>query len=47
MLIVMCHGFQGSFYDMIIVMRALKVLLPKASFLISRVNEGKTEGNIE
>lgn len=42
MLIVLCHGFQGSFYDMIVVMKALKKLLPQASYLISRVNEGRT-----
>lgn len=43
----MCHGFQGSYYDMTIILRGLKQILPKANFLISRSNEGLTEGDIE
>ena len=43
----MCHGFQGSSYDMMILFRYLKEMLPNANFLISRSNEGETEGSIE
>lgn len=38
MLIVMCHGFQGSSYDMACIHKGLKVALPNASYLLSRKN---------
>jgi hypothetical protein len=38
MLIVMCHGFQGSSYDMTIILRRLKELLPEALFLTAKSN---------
>lgn len=47
MLIVMCHGFQGSQYDMYMLMRNLKETLPLAKYLLSKANEGNTEGDIE
>jgi len=47
MLIVLCHGFQGSSYDMTIILRGLKEALPNAFFLLSKSNEGNTEGDIE
>lgn len=47
MLIVLCHGFQGSQYDMLITMRNIKEMLPKANYLLSKSNEGNTEGDIE
>lgn len=40
MLVVMCHGFQGSSFDMKIIQRGIKEALPLAEFLISRANEG-------
>ena len=47
MLVVLCHGFQGSQYDMLTIMRSLKEMLPRANYLLSRSNEGNTEGDIE
>lgn len=47
MLVVLCHGFQGSSYDMTIILRGLKEALPNAFFLLSKENEGNTEGDIE
>lgn len=47
MLVVMCHGFQGSQYDMLTTMRSLKEILPRANYLLSRANEENTEGDIE
>lgn len=38
MLIVMCHGFQGSSYDMSLIQRGLKAVLPNAAYLLSRKN---------
>ena len=38
MLVVMCHGFQGSSFDMRIVCRGIKEALPLAEFLISSAN---------
>lgn len=47
MLIVMCHGFQGSSYDMAIIQKGIKSQLPLANYLLSRKNEDDTEGDIE
>ena len=47
MLVVMCHGYQGSQYDMIILLRSLKEVLPLANYMLSKVNEAETDGNID
>jgi hypothetical protein len=47
MLIVMCHGFQGSSYDMSLIQKGVKAQLPNAQYLLSRKNESDTEGDIE
>ncbi len=46
MLIVMCHGFQGSSYDMTMLLRGLKEVLPEAAYLVARSNEGLTDGDM-
>lgn len=46
-LFVMCHGFQGSSFDMRTFKNIISVALPEALFLCSTSNEeGHTEGNI-
>lgn len=47
MLIVLCHGYQGSFYDMALIKRWIQLELPDAYYLISRSNEGDTDGDIK
>ncbi len=47
MLIVLCHGFQGSSYDMSVIHKGIKRQLPNASYLIARSNENDTECDIE
>jgi hypothetical protein len=46
MLVVMCHGFEGSAYDMVLVKRTLRTMLPDAYFLLSKSNENETRGSI-
>ena len=46
MLIVMCHGFQGTSFDMRILQRGLKEVLPNAEYLLSQANEFDTETDI-
>lgn len=46
MLIVLCHGFQGSSYDMGRIHRWIREILPEANYLVSRANENSTEGDI-
>jgi len=46
MLVVLCHGFQGSSYDMGIIHKGIKAQLPNASFLLARSNETDTETDI-
>ena len=43
----MCHGFQGSSFDMKIIQRGLKEIFPLAEFLVSTTNELDTESDIE
>jgi len=45
--IVLCHGYQGSSWDMRLFKNALAVRCPTASFLLSSVNEGRTESSIK
>jgi hypothetical protein len=47
MLIVLCHGFQGSSYDMSMIHKGIKIQLPNANYLLSRKNEDDTESDIE
>ena len=46
MLIVMCHGFQGTSFDMRILQRGLKEVLPNAEYLLSQANEFDTETSL-
>lgn len=46
MLVVLCHGYQGSSYDMGLIKRWIQVQLPDAYYLLSRCNEGGTDGDI-
>jgi hypothetical protein len=46
MLVVLCHGYQGTSYDMMLIKRWIKDLLPDAYYLISRCNEDDTDGDI-
>jgi hypothetical protein len=43
----MCHGFQGSSYDMSVISKGIRAQLPNAIYLIARSNENDTETNIE
>lgn len=45
-LFVMCHGFQGSSFDMRMFKNIISIGLPDAIFLCSAANEDDTEGNI-
>lgn len=46
-LFVMCHGFQGSSFDMRTFKNIISLALPDAMFLCSTANEeGLTEGSI-
>lgn len=45
-LFVMCHGFQGSSFDMRMFKNVISIALPEAQFLCSAANEEDTEGNI-
>jgi len=47
MLIVMCHGYQGSYFDMQLIKRWIQITLPDAYYLISRSNEDNTDGDIQ
>jgi triacylglycerol esterase/lipase EstA (alpha/beta hydrolase family) len=47
MLVVMCHGYQGSSYDMGLIKRWVQIQLPDAYYLIARSNEGDTDGDIK
>ncbi len=43
----MCHGFQGSSFDMRTFKNIISVAMPEALFLCSSSNEdGNTDGNI-
>lgn len=46
MLIVLCHGFQGTSYDMQLIKKWILQQLPDAYYLVSKYNEDNTEGNI-
>ena len=46
MLVVLCHGFQGSSYDMLLIKRWIMQQLPQAYYLVSKSNEDSTEGDI-
>jgi triacylglycerol esterase/lipase EstA (alpha/beta hydrolase family) len=46
MLVVLCHGFQGSSYDMHLIKRWIMKQIPDAYFLIAKSNEDNTEGDI-
>lgn len=46
MLVVLCHGFQGSSYDMYLIKRWIMRQIPDAYFLIAKSNEDNTEGDI-
>lgn len=46
MLVVLCHGYQGSYYDMQLIKRWIQDGLPDAYYLISRSNEDNTDGDI-
>lgn len=46
MLVVLCHGFQGSSYDMMLIKRWIMQQLPQAYYLVSKSNEDSTEGDI-
>ncbi len=45
-LFVMCHGFQGSSFDMRMFKNIISIASPEAQFLCSQANEEDTEGNI-
>lgn len=45
-LFVMCHGFQGSSFDMRMFKNIISIALPDAQYLCSQANEEDTEGNI-
>lgn len=45
-LFVMCHGFQGSSFDMRNLKNVISISLPDAIFLQSTSNENKTDGDI-
>lgn len=47
MLVVLCHGFQGSSYDMKIIQRGVKEALPLAEYLLSTCNECDTDTDID
>ena len=47
MVFILCHGFQGSSYDMMMIQRGIKQKLPNANFLLSLTNEMDTERCIE
>ena len=40
---VLCHGYQGNSWDMRLFKNHLEVMCPKALYLVSISNEGKTE----
>ena len=46
MLVVLCHGYQGSSYDMTLIKRWISLQLPDAYFLASKSNEFDTDGDI-
>ena len=45
-LFVMCHGFQGTSFDMRMFKNIISIAMPDAQFLCSQANEDSTEGNI-
>jgi len=45
-LFVMCHGFQGSSFDMRMFKNIISIALPEAQFLCSTANEEDTDGSI-
>lgn len=47
MLVVLCHGYQGTPYDMVLIKRWIQLQLPDAHFLLSRSNEGDTDNDIK
>lgn len=47
MLVVLCHGYQGSSFDMALIKRWIQVQLPEAYYLVSRCNEYDTDGDIK
>ncbi|KAL4501451.1 hypothetical protein ABPG72_021258 [Tetrahymena utriculariae] len=44
--IVLCHGFQGNYFDMRLVKNNLYLMYPDALFLSSKSNEEFTNGNL-
>ena len=47
MLVVLCHGYQGSSYDMGLIKRWIQLQLPDAYYLVSKSNEYDTDGDIQ
>ena len=45
-LFVLCHGFQGTSFDMRMFKNIISIAQPDAQFLCSAANEDDTEGNI-
>jgi hypothetical protein len=45
-LFVMCHGFQGSSFDMRMFKNIISIALPECQFLCSTANEDDTDGSI-
>eukprot|EP00347_Sterkiella_histriomuscorum_P011541 403372061 len=45
-LFVLCHGFQGSSFDMRMFKNVISIALSEAQFLCSTANEQDTDGNI-
>lgn len=47
MLVILCHGFQASSYDMRLIQRGLREALPLATIEISTCNEEDTNDDID
>lgn len=47
MLIALCHGYQGTSYDMFLIKRWIQQQLPDAHYLIAKSNEDDTDGDIK
>lgn len=47
MLVILCHGFQASSYDMRLIQRGLREALPLATIEISICNEEDTNDDID
>ena len=44
---VLVHGFQGTNVDMKLLKNQISMVHPEGIFLLSKKNEGKTEGSID